>query len=70
MTDLAKPPYMDLTKTLRRAISAHDAVLLGIATAAEKERDRRQQAYHKQEAERKLQAGIVKQNAAVSSDHN
>lgn len=59
MTDVKKPVYTDLTRPLKRIVSAHDAVLLGIATHAEKERNTRETAARKLEAERKLHASIV-----------
>lgn len=54
MTILPKMPYIDLTKSLNRVISAHEAVIEGIATHVQKEHAKREDAYAKAEAEAKL----------------
>ena len=43
---LTLPSYVDMAGHLRNAISAHQAVHEGIATHAEKEKARREQANH------------------------
>lgn len=54
MTGDDKLAYTCLGDHLARVVSAHDRVRAGIADHADKERVRRQEAYHKMEAERKL----------------
>lgn len=54
MADIRKPAYVNLAKSARRVITAHEAVILGIATHAQKEQDRRHQEQQKREAEYKL----------------
>lgn len=57
MPDLPQLPRVDLAAAITRAADAHALVLTGIATHAEKERARRQAAYHQREAERALRGG-------------
>lgn len=59
MTDIKRPVYTDLTRPLKKIISAHDAVLLGIATHAEKEQAAREKRAHKLQLERKLNANTA-----------
>jgi hypothetical protein len=54
MADLPKMPYIDLLGAMKKVLSAHEAVQLGIATHAQKEADRKQQQYHKLEASKRL----------------
>ena len=52
--------YTDLTRSLSEIVSAHQAVIDGVADHAQKHEAERQAAYHKLEAERKLTAGVTK----------
>lgn len=49
--------FTDLDNAARLLLNAHAAVVRGIATAGEKHRAKKQEEYHKLEAERKLMAG-------------
>lgn len=55
MSDIPEPEHIVLADHLARALTAHEAVQMGIATHAQKEHDRRDMARRKLEAERKLQ---------------
>ncbi len=54
MANTTPIPYISLHDHMAKVVSAHQAVMAGIATHAEKERARRQEAYHKMVAERPL----------------
>ncbi len=54
MENPAPAPYINLHDQMAKVVSAHQAVMEGIATHAEKEQARRQEAYHKMVAERPL----------------
>jgi len=51
--------YIDLGAQLGKVLSAHRAVKEGIATHAQKERDKQQSAYQKMEAENKLKQAVA-----------
>lgn len=63
MSDLEKPSYVALLESARAAVSAHEAVVQGIATHAEKHQAARQAADHKAEMTAKLNAGTQAINA-------
>lgn len=54
MTTLKLKPYTSLLTTATKVISAHKAVVEGIATHAQRERATREARYHKMEQARKL----------------
>lgn len=61
MTSPKPVMYADLTRSLSEIVSAHEAVVEGIADHAQKHAAERQAAYHKMEAERKLEASKATQ---------
>lgn len=51
MSNLDNLPRIDIKARLTKVLSAHQAVIDGVATHAEKERARKQEMYHKRDSE-------------------
>lgn len=65
MADLNLPKMTDLSNAIRKTLSAHRAVLEGIATHAERHRAALEAARHEAEQQAKIKEGIKRQNAQL-----
>ncbi len=59
MVDLPKKGYVNLVAAMEKVVSAHEAVIQGVATHAQKESAARQAANHKRDADRALNQDTV-----------